>query len=72
MSIIPNTKKVNEPRPTTSRLNNGFEITITGGTWCPWCGEDIRACDAEALDDDGAMRLVCRRGHLILQYGRRL
>jgi hypothetical protein len=54
-------------RPTTSRLSNRFEITVTGGCWCPECGETIRACDAEALDDD-AMRLVCRCGHLILHY----
>jgi hypothetical protein len=56
------------PRPTTSRLNNGFHFTLIEGLWCSWCGENIRSCDAEPLDDDG-MRLVCRCGTLILQYG---
>jgi hypothetical protein len=59
-------------RATTSRLNNRFELTVTGGIWCPECGDDIRACDAEGLDDDGRMRLVCRCGHLILEHELRL
>jgi hypothetical protein len=54
-------------------LSNGYEFTITTGCWCPQCGEDIRATDAEPLDDDGAMRQVCRNcGYLILQYELRL
>jgi hypothetical protein len=65
------TKIVNAPRPTVTRLSNGFEFTITAGCWCPECGETIRAIDAEALDGD-AMRLVCRCGHLFLQYEMRL
>jgi hypothetical protein len=57
-------------RPTTSKLSNRFEITVTGGIWCPECGDDVIACLAEALDDDGAMRHVCRCGHLIFSYER--
>lgn len=71
MSLIPHNKIVNPPRSTRSRLSNRFEITVTDGMWCPWCGETIRAIDAEALDDE-AMRLICRCGHLILQYELRL
>jgi hypothetical protein len=58
------------PRPTTSKLSNRFEITVTGGIWCPQCGDDVVACLAEALDDDGAMRHVCGCGHLIFSYER--
>jgi hypothetical protein len=58
------------PRPTTSKLANGFEITVTGGIWCPQCGDDVAACLAEALDDNGAMRHVCGCGHVILRYER--
>jgi hypothetical protein len=60
-------RAVVQPRPTSSRLANRFEFTIASGIPCPWCDADIRASDAEALDDD-AMRLVCRCGHLILRY----
>jgi hypothetical protein len=56
-----------QPRPQTARLNNNAEITITSGIWCPICGDDIRAIDAEPLDDD-AVRLICECGHLILQH----
>jgi hypothetical protein len=65
-----NTAKIanqSAPRPTTSRLSNHFEITVTAGCWCPECGENIRAYDAEALDDDG-VRLICRCGQLIFSY----
>jgi hypothetical protein len=55
------------PRPTTTKLSNRFEFTMTDGCWCPECGEPLRAIDAEALDG-AAMRLVCRCGHLILKY----
>jgi hypothetical protein len=66
MTNTPDLKNV-QPRATTSRLENGFRFTISDGLWCPWCGETIRSCDAESLEDDGA-RLVCRRGHLVLHY----
>jgi hypothetical protein len=72
MSNIRITKNVNvsAPRPTTSRLNNGFNFTITEDMWCGWCGENIRSCDAEPIDD--GVRLICRCGRLILQYELRL
>jgi hypothetical protein len=63
----PKSQQVQPARPTTSLLANDFEISIAGGIWCPECGDNIRACDAEALDD-GAMRLVCKCGHLVLHY----
>jgi hypothetical protein len=72
-SHTPATRKVNSPRLTTARLSTQFEFTLIDGLWCSWCGEDIRACDAEPLDDDGGMRLVCRDcGHLLLQWELRL
>jgi hypothetical protein len=70
MSIIKNAPTL-QPRPTSTLLSNGFEFAITGGMWCPHCGDDIRSVDAEALDGDGSMRLVCKCGHLVVEYGRR-
>ena len=64
---IPQNVNVNAPRPTSSRLSNKFEFTVTAGCWCPECGETLRACDAEPLEDDG-VRLICRCGELIFQY----
>jgi hypothetical protein len=56
------------PVSTTSTLANGYELAITTGIWCPWCGDDIRPCDAEPLD--GGLRLVCQCGHQILHFKR--
>jgi hypothetical protein len=56
-----------QPRPQTVRFNNNAEFTITGGMWCPDCGDNIRAIDAEPLYDDAA-RLICPCGHLIWHY----
>jgi hypothetical protein len=55
------------PSPTSVKLSNGFKFTMTAGCWCPECGESFRACDAEALDDDG-VRLICHCGYLIFSY----
>jgi hypothetical protein len=65
---IKTSQAILQPHPTSVRLSNKFELVISSGMWCAWCGEDIRAYDAEPLDDDGGMRLICRCGHLILQY----
>lgn len=68
MSNKANPQNVQPARPTTSRLSNGYEFTLAGGYWCLECGTSLSAIYAEALDDDGGMRLVCREcGHLILQ-----
>jgi hypothetical protein len=67
MSNRTNSQNVQRAQPTTATLANNFEITIAGGMWCGECGDDIRAIDAEALDDQ-AMRLVCECGDLVLHY----
>jgi hypothetical protein len=67
MAIIPKSTN-DQPRSTTSKLANSFEITIAGGMWCGWCGDDIVAADVEAMDDHGAMRLVCSCGRAVLIY----
>jgi hypothetical protein len=59
-------KFVNPPRPTPTKLVNGYEFTLADGFVCQ-CGSPIRAIDAEALDGYD-MRLLCRCGHLILSY----
>jgi hypothetical protein len=59
-----------QPRPVPTTLSNGYDFTIALGLWCPDCGDDIRSCDAEALDVH-AVRLVCRCGQLILQVAPR-
>jgi hypothetical protein len=57
------------PRPTTSKLANGFEITMAGGQWCLDCGETVRACDVEPIGDGCAMQLCCKAcGSLIFKY----
>jgi hypothetical protein len=56
------------PRPTTSKLANGFEITMAGGYWCLECGTSIAAIDVEPIGDGCAMRLCCREcGYLIFK-----
>jgi hypothetical protein len=59
-------QKSQPARPTRSRLSNGFWLVVSGGMWCQWCGEDIRACDAEALTD-GGLQHICTCGHVILE-----
>jgi hypothetical protein len=58
---------VDQPGAATARLSNNAEIMITDGCWCPWCGDSLRVTDAEPLAHD-AVRLICRCGHLILQF----
>jgi DNA-directed RNA polymerase subunit RPC12/RpoP len=62
-----------QPRPTSSILSNGFEVTLAGGYWCLDCGQTLRANDAELHGSDPkTMRLLCREcGSLILGYGPR-
>jgi hypothetical protein len=59
---------VQPPRRQTLQLGNGVEMTITEGMFCPLCDGAIRVVDAEPLDH-GDVRLICRCGYLVLQYG---
>jgi hypothetical protein len=71
-NIIPH-NKINPPCSTTVRLANCLDFTMTEGLWCPDCGQDLRAIDAEVLDNDGGVRLICRDcGHQIFRSELRL
>jgi len=61
-------RAIAQPRTDVVKLLNKFEFAITTGLWCPQCGDDIRAVDAEPLDNDGSVRLICRCGHQLLRY----
>jgi hypothetical protein len=65
---IKTSQAILQPHPTSVRLSNKFELVVSSGMWCAWCGADIRAIDGEPLDDDG-MRLICREcGNLVIEY----
>jgi hypothetical protein len=66
-SSIENPLNIQPPRTTTLRLTNNAEITILDGMWCSWCGDSIRAVDAEPLEND-AVRIICRCGHLVFKF----
>jgi hypothetical protein len=50
-------------------LPNGFRVEVANGTACPVCNNDLRLVDVELLDDP-AFRIICGRGHVLLNYQR--
>ena len=62
---IAKSRNAQPARATTVWLGEfGFEVTVAGGMWCAECGNDIRACNSEELDER-SVRLICGCGHVI-------